>query len=158
MVETVRGGLSRRPAPPVFCPGPALREGPAEPFLPPGAELEEKPGRAPGCPNPPRSVWRAALGCLSPEPKNPTPGQGWECMPPQGPSRPGSASRPLGPLAGEAATGHRVRAPAGRGWRAHSRRPTPSPTPSPFPCAMMRAGRGPAGPGGLPLMCRAQRL
>ncbi|KAJ1175111.1 hypothetical protein NDU88_000402 [Pleurodeles waltl] len=34
MVETVRGGLSRRPAPAVFCPGPALREGPAEPFLP----------------------------------------------------------------------------------------------------------------------------
>ncbi|KAJ1125254.1 hypothetical protein NDU88_003687 [Pleurodeles waltl] len=52
MVETVQGGLSRRPAPPVFCPGPALREGPAEPFLP-GAELEEEPGTAPGCPNPP---------------------------------------------------------------------------------------------------------
>ncbi|KAJ1174499.1 hypothetical protein NDU88_006320 [Pleurodeles waltl] len=71
-------------------------------------------------------------------------------MPPQGPSRPGSASRPLGPLAGEAATGQRVRAPAGRGWRAHSRRPTPSRTPSPFPCAMVRPGRGPAGPGGEP--------
>ncbi|KAJ1175523.1 hypothetical protein NDU88_000811 [Pleurodeles waltl] len=55
MVETVRGGLSRRPAPAVFCPGPALREGPAEPFLPRvqswkrrprggGAEAESRPG------------------------------------------------------------------------------------------------------------------
>ncbi|KAJ1105447.1 hypothetical protein NDU88_002853 [Pleurodeles waltl] len=91
MVETVRGGLSRRPAPPVFCPGPALREGPAEPFLP-GAELEEEPGTAPGCPNLPPggrgrvqtrlwsvragSVWRAALGCLSPRAEEPPPRSG----------------------------------------------------------------------------------
>ncbi|KAJ1194849.1 hypothetical protein NDU88_004134 [Pleurodeles waltl] len=139
MVETVRGGLLRRPAPPVFCPGPALREGPAEPFLP-GAELEEEPGTAPGCPNAPppwgqrqspdrtlvgqgRVCLAGGFGLLVARAKEPPPRSGLGCMPPQGPSRPGSASRPLGPLAGEAATGHRVRAPAGRGWRAHSRRP-----------------------------------
>ncbi|KAJ1183947.1 hypothetical protein NDU88_000757 [Pleurodeles waltl] len=87
MVETVRGGLSRRPAPAVFCPGPALREGPAEPFLPRvqswkrrprgrggGAEAESRPGSG-------RSgqglfggrLWAACR----PSRRTPSPGQGW---------------------------------------------------------------------------------
>ncbi|KAJ1194836.1 hypothetical protein NDU88_004121 [Pleurodeles waltl] len=117
MVETVRGGLLRRPAPPVFCPGPALREGPAEPFLP-GAELEEEPGTAPGCPNAPPpggrgrvqtglwsvragSVWRVALGCLSPEPKNPLPGQGWGVCLRRDPAGPGPQAAHWGPWLGK---------------------------------------------------------
>ncbi|KAJ1183996.1 hypothetical protein NDU88_000806 [Pleurodeles waltl] len=86
MVETVRGGLSRRPAPAVFCPGPALREGPAEPFLPRVQSWKRRPrGRGGGGRGRVQtglwsvragSVWRAALGCLSPEPKNPLPRSG----------------------------------------------------------------------------------
>ncbi|KAJ1167630.1 hypothetical protein NDU88_008019 [Pleurodeles waltl] len=86
MVETVRGGLSRRPAPAVFCPGPALREGPAEPFLPRVQSWKRRPWGGGGGGRGrvqtglwsvrAGSVWRAALGCLSPEPKNPLPRSG----------------------------------------------------------------------------------